>query len=91
MAAAPADGIQDHYMSTLNMNTSEHLEIYNKPIFGLPENDRYDLIRSKLTYFYQELENAVSKFELKAAVKIVVARDLNHAPTELKKTISSYL
>ena len=51
--AETADGIHDPYLATLNMNTSEHLKLYNKAIIGLSQSDRYDLTRSKWTYFYQ--------------------------------------
>ena len=53
MAAEPAYGIQDPYLSTLDLSTYEHLKIYNKAFFGQPESDRYDLIRFKWTDFYQ--------------------------------------
>ena len=43
METAPDDGLQDHYLVTLNLATSENLKFYNKSIIGLPENDRYDL------------------------------------------------
>ena len=56
------ESLQDSYLSTLNISTSEHLKLYNKAIVGLPESDRYDLTRSKWTKFYQELEDDVSKF-----------------------------
>ena len=51
--AEPVDGIQDHYLATLDLSTYEHLKLYNKAIFGLPESDWYDLTRSKWTDFYQ--------------------------------------
>ena len=51
--AETADGIHDPYLATLNMKTSEHLKLYNKAIIGLSQSDRYDLTRSKWTYFYQ--------------------------------------
>ena len=51
MAAAPADGIQDPYLTTINLTNSEHLKLYHKAILGLPENDRYDLTSSKWTDF----------------------------------------
>ena len=47
-----ADGLQDPYLDTLNMTTSNHLKLYNKGIVGLPENNRFDLTRSNLTDFY---------------------------------------
>ena len=45
--AEPADEIQDPYLAILVISTSEHLNIYNKEIFGLPESDRYYLTISK--------------------------------------------
>ena len=48
------DGLQDPYLETINISTSEHLNIYNKAIVGIQEIDRYDLNRSKWTDFYQE-------------------------------------
>ena len=53
MASSTVDGIQDPYMDTLYINTSEHLKLYNNTIFGLPESDRYDLTISKWADFYQ--------------------------------------
>ena len=70
---------------------SEHLKLYNKAIVGLPESDRYDIIRSKWTDFYQELENAVSTFGFKAVVLIVTSIDALHVPTEVKDNILSCL
>ena len=51
--AALVDGLQDPYLATLYILTYKHLNIYNKEIVGLPESDRYDLISSKWTDFYQ--------------------------------------
>ena len=53
--AAPAtvDGLQDPYLATIELSTSENLKLYNKAILRLPESDRYDLTRSKRTDFYQ--------------------------------------
>ena len=51
--AAPVDSIQDPYLVTLDLSTSEHLNLYNKAIVGLPESDRCDLAKSKYTDFYQ--------------------------------------
>ena len=34
IVAAPVDGIQDPYLATLELSTSEHLKLYNKAIFG---------------------------------------------------------
>ena len=53
MASAPADRLQDPYLAAINFTTSEHVKPYNKAIFLLPENDRYDLTRSNWTGFYQ--------------------------------------
>ena len=63
--AAPVDGLQDLYLQTLDLSTSEHLKLYNKEIVGLPESDRYDLTRSKWTDFYQELKDSISTFGFK--------------------------
>ena len=56
------DRLQDPYLEMIYISTSEHLKIYKKESFGLPESDRYDLTRSKWNEFYQELDDAVSKF-----------------------------
>ena len=48
---APVYVIQDPYMETPDISTSEHLNLYNKEIFVLPESVRYDLIRCKWTNF----------------------------------------
>ena len=53
--AAPVEGLQDPYLAALELFTSEHLKLYNKAIFDVPESDRYDITRSKWTGFYQEL------------------------------------
>ena len=45
--AAPADGLQDPYLDILDIYTSEHLNLYNRAIVGIPESDRYDMTRSK--------------------------------------------
>ena len=63
---APADGLQDPYLSIIYISTPEHINIYKKEIFGLPESDRYDMTRYKWTGFYQELEDSVHTFGLKA-------------------------
>ena len=47
--AAPADGIQDPYLVTLDLSTYEHLKLYNKAILGIPESDSCDLTRCKWT------------------------------------------
>ena len=50
-----ADGLQDSYLSTLKISTSENSRSTTS-IFGIPENDRYNLTRSKWADFYQNLE-----------------------------------
>ena len=50
---ASVGGLQDPYLSILNISTSEHLKLYNKAIVGLPESDRYDITRSEWNNFYQ--------------------------------------
>ena len=87
---SPAEGLQDHYLAALDLYTYEHLKLYKKSIVGLPKSDKYDLNRSNWTDFYQELEDAVSIFELKSAVFIVASRNVGHAPTEVKNIILSY-
>ena len=52
VATAPSDWILDPYLFALNMTTSEHLKIYNKAIFGLPEKNRYDIKSSNWTVLY---------------------------------------
>ena len=47
------DGLQEPYPATLGLSVSEHLKLYKKVIVGLPDNDRYDLTRTKWTDFYQ--------------------------------------
>ena len=86
---SPVDGLQDPYLSTIDLYTSENLKLYRKAIFGLPESDRYDLTRFKWTDFYQELEDEVSTFRLKSSVLIVIAIEANHAPTEINSIILS--
>ena len=48
---APAVGIQEPYLSIIDVSTYENLKLYNKEILGLPESERYDLTRSKWTDF----------------------------------------
>ena len=91
MASAPDDGFQYPYLATLDLSISEHLNLYNKAIFGLPEMDRYDLTRSKWTEFYQELEDYVSTFGFNTPVLIVTSRYGGHVPTEFKDIILLYL
>ena len=55
MEAAPTHGLQDPYLSNLDLSTSENIKLYNKAIVIIPESDGYDLTRSKWTDFYQEL------------------------------------
>ena len=88
MAAEPFDGIQDPYLSILDLITSEYLNIYNREMFGLPESDRYDLTRSKWTDFYQYLEKYVFTPGFISAVMIVADIYLNQETTELKYIIS---
>ena len=57
---------------------------------GLIESNGYDLTRSKWTDFYQELEDAVSKFGFKLSVLIATDTDEGHAPTEVKNIIMYY-
>ena len=90
LVSVPVDGIQDPYLATLDLSTSENLNIYNKAIFGLPESDRYDLTRFKCTDFYQELEDDVSTFGFKLSVLVVTDTDAGNAPTEVKNIILSY-
>ena len=88
--AAQEDRLQDPYLAILYLSTSEHLNLYNKAIFGLPESDRYDLTRSKWTDSYQELEDAVSIFGFKPAVLIVTSSYGGYEPNEVKDIILSY-
>ena len=50
---AASDGLQDPYLTILDLTTLEYLNFYNKKFFGFLENDRYDLTMSKCTDFYQ--------------------------------------
>ena len=84
------DGLQDPYLSIINIPVSKNLNLYNKEIFGLTEINRYDLNRYKLTEFYQEFEDAVSTFGFKSAVLIVIDIDTINSPTEVKNIILSY-
>ena len=88
--AEPVDGIQEPYPDIIYISASEHLKLYKKAIYGLPESNRYDMTRSKWTDFYQELEDDVYTFGYKAAVMIVTTRDGFHIPTEVSNTILSY-
>ena len=87
VAAAPAERLQNPYLSTLNLATSEHLKLYKMAVFGLPKSNRYDLIRSKWTDFYQELEDAVFTSVLKTAVLIVKYSGVSHNLNEFKNVI----
>ena len=49
--AAPSGGIQEPYMATLNLTTSENLKLYNKSIIGLTESDRDYITKSTWTGF----------------------------------------
>ena len=86
---APEDGLQDPYLEIIDIYISEHLKIYNKAIFGLTESYRYDITRSKWNGFYQELDDAVSTFQFKAAVLILEAIYAHNALTEVKDIIQS--
>ena len=90
ISAELADGLQDPYLNTLDISTSENLKLYNKEIVGLTESERYDLTRSKWTDFYQELEDAISIFWFKAAILIVTDRYALQIPTEFKEIILYY-
>ena len=81
MEAAPTHGLQDPYLSNLDLSTSENTKLYNKAIVIIPESDGYDLTRSKWTDFYQELKDDVSTFGFKEVVLIVKARYALHVPT----------
>ena len=85
------DGIQEPDLVTIVFSTSEHINIYKKEMVGLPESDRYDLTRSQCADFHQDLKDDISTFGLKIAVLIVTAKDVIHAPTEVKETILSYI
>ena len=83
------DGIQYPYLAILNISKSEHLKLYNKAIFGLPERDRYDIIRYNWTDFYHELKEAAFTFGFKSAVLIVTSRYVHNANTEFKDNTMS--
>ena len=86
-------GVQDLYLTTLNLSTLEHLNIYNKLIViivMIPDNVRYVITRTKWTDFYQELEDYLSEFGFKSSVHIITGRYNNHLTTELNNAISSY-
>ena len=51
MTASLADGHQYPYLTTLDINRSEYLNIYNKANVRIKESDRYDITRSKWTDF----------------------------------------
>ena len=36
MSEAPGDGLKDPYLVPIYLTTSEHLNLYNKAILGLP-------------------------------------------------------
>ena len=74
----------------MNLFAWEILKIYTKAIVGIHENGRYDLTRYNWTYFYQELEDAVSTFSFKASTHIVTDRVVNHFTTEFTNFISYY-
>ena len=84
---APDNDLQYPYLVTQNLTTSEHININNKEIVGLPENNRHDLTMSKWTCLCQEFEDDVFKFGFKAAVQIFAARYEYHLPTKFKNLI----
>ena len=84
------DSLQDPYLDKLDLKTSENLKLYNKAINVISESDRYDLTRSKWTYFYQELEDDVFTFGYNSALQVVIERDPVNVPTESKNIIHSY-
>ena len=83
--------LQYPYLDTLNIATSEHINLYNKAIVGLPEINRYELTGSKWNGFYQELYDYVFIFGFKVAVLVVIARYRSHLRTEFRNIISLYL
>ena len=88
--AATAGMLQDPYLDNLNLTTSEHINLYNKAIFGLPEINRYELTGSKWTGFYQELQDYIFIFGFRVAVLVVISRHGAHLTTEFKNIISLY-
>ena len=87
---AASDILQDPYLSNLDLKTSGNINLYKKAITGLSESDRYNLISSKCTDFYQELEDSVVTFGFNTAVQVVTERDPGNVPTDFKKIIHSY-
>ena len=77
------------YIDILYISTLEHINIFNKAIAGLPENDKYDLTISKWTEFYQEFDDAVSTFVFKDAVLSVTARDGAYISIKVKNIMLS--
>ena len=76
-----ADILQDPYLATLDLKTSENIKPYNKAITGLSVSDIYNPTMSKWADFYQELEDAVTTFGFNASVKVVTARYPGNVPT----------
>ena len=87
---AAYDSLQYPYLATLDLKTSEHINIYHKSINGLSERYRYDLTSSNWTNLYHELEYDVNKFSFNVAVQVVKARDPGNLHTEFKNVIHSY-
>ena len=50
---APVYLLQEPYPAILYISTLEHLKLYNKTVWGVPESDRCDLTIYKWTDFYQ--------------------------------------
>ena len=90
MAEALDDRMQDPYMDNLDLSTSEHLKLYDKAIFELPERDRYVHTKYEWTDLYQWLKDDVSIFWFKAAVFIVTFIYVIQVPTEVKDIIMSH-
>ena len=59
MASEAADGRHDPYLANLNITTSKHLNLCNKLISGLPENNCYDLTRFDCKILYQQSKESV--------------------------------
>ena len=49
---AASDIQQDLYLATLDLKTSEYLNLYNKAITRMSESDRYNLTMSKWIDLY---------------------------------------
>ena len=66
--AEPVNGLQDPYLATLEISTSEHFNIYNKAIVGLPESDRYDLTVAHCTT--RTLETIDNQFAIECLINL---------------------